>query len=319
MLHRFLASAAIFATVLTTASGQAAYKAPRTAWGVPDLQGYYLNRTTTPLERPANLGAKEFYTPEEMKTMQAAAAARPAAQTEAGTQADAHYDMSQFGLDTATTGLVTNLRTSLIVGPTGRIPAMTATATKRTTDERNAARGHEFDGPENRGMAERCILWNFEGPPLMPGGYNPNLQIFQGPTEVVIRNEMMGGARIIPTDGRPHLNASIRQWYGDSIGHWEGETLVVDSTNFNDQPPLGRGSSRNLHVTERFTRVAEGSIKYEFTVSDPSTWEQSWSGEYPIQKIKGPIYEYGCQEGNYGMPNILSGARAAEREAAAKP
>jgi hypothetical protein len=226
--------------------------------------------------------------------------------------------MEQFGLDSGTTGMVTNQRTSLIVGATGRIPAMTADATKRTTDARNAARGHEFDGPESRGMAERCILWNFEGPPLMPGGYNPNLQIFQGQNEVVIRNEMMGGARIVHTDGRPHLNAAIRQWYGDSIGHWEGDTLVADTTNFNDQPPLGRGATRNLHVVERFTRVSEGAIKYEFTVSDPSTWEQSWSGEYTITKIKGPIYEYGCQEGNYGMPNILSGARAAER-AAARP
>ncbi len=317
MRSRSLALATALAAVLTTASGQSVYKAPRTPWGVPDIQGYYLNRTTTPLERPLNLGAKEFYTPEELKVM-AAAAARPAAATEPGTAADAHYDMGQFGLDSATTGMVMNARTSLIVGPTGRIPAMTAAAAKRTADDRNAARGHEFDGPENRGMAERCILWNFEGPPLMPGGYNPNLQIFQGQNEVVIRNEMMGGARIVRTDGRPHLTDAIRQWYGDSIGHWEGETLVVDTTNFTDQPPLGRGSSRNLHVTERFTRVAEGSIKYEFTVSDPSTWEQSWSGEYAIQKIKGPIYEYACQEGNYGMPNILSGARAAEREAASK-
>lgn len=318
MGYRLLVSATALTAILTTASGQSAYKAPRTPWGTPDLQGYYLNRTTTPLERPQNLGAKEFYTPQELAALQAAAAARPAAQTEPGTQADAHYNMEQFGLDAGTTGLVTNPRTSLIVGPTGRIPPMTPAATKRTTDERNAARGHEFDGPESRGMAERCILWNFEGPPLMPGGYNPNLQIFQGPNEVVIRNEMMGGARMIYTDGRPHLNSAIRQWYGDSIGRWEGETLVVDSTNFNDQPPLGRGATRNLHVTERFTRIAEGAIKYEFTVSDPSTWEQSWSGEYPILKIKGPIYEYGCQEGNYGMPNILSGARAAEREAAAK-
>jgi hypothetical protein len=316
MRYRFLAAATTLAALLTTASGQSPYKAPRTPWGTPDLQGYYLNRTTTPLERPQALGSKEFYTPQEIAAIQAAA--RPAAETEPGTPADAHYNMEQFGLDTATTGLVTNLRTSLIVGPTGRIPAMTAAATKRTDDARNAARGHEMDGPESRGMAERCILWNFEGPPLMPGGYNPNLQIFQGATEVVIRNEMMGGARIVHTDGRPHLNPAIRQWYGDSIGHWEGETLVVDSTNFTDQPALGRGATRNLHVVERFTRAAEGVIKYEFTVSDPSTWEQSWSGEYSIQKIKGPIFEYGCQEGNYGMPNILSGARAAEREAASK-
>jgi hypothetical protein len=294
--------------------GQMAYKAPRTPWGTPDLQGFYFNRTTTPLERPQNLGAKEFYTAEEVKALQAVAA-RPAAETEPGTPADAHYDMSQFGLDSATTGVVVHPRTSLIIGATGRIPPMTAEAAKRTADARDAARGKEFDGPENRSVTERCILWSFEGPPLMPGGYNPNLQIFQGANEVVIRHEMMGGARIIHTDGRPHLNAAIRQWYGDSIGHWEGESLVVDTTNFTDQPPLARGATRNLHVTERFTRVAAGAIKYEFTVSDPSTWEQSWSGEYSIQTMKGPIYEYACQEGNYGMPNILSGQRAAERAA----
>ncbi|MEI9815090.1 MAG: hypothetical protein WDO18_21675 [Acidobacteriota bacterium] len=129
---------------------------------------------------------------------------------------------------------------------------------------------------------------------------------------------MMGSPRIIRTDGSPHLDASVRQWFGDSIGHWEGETLVVDTTNFNDQPPLARNSSRNLHVTERLTRVSENTIQYQFTVSDPATWKDSWSGEYPIQRIKGPIYEYACQEGNYGMSNILSGARAAEKDAQAK-
>jgi hypothetical protein len=306
----------VIAAALVT-FGQSAYKAPRTVWGTPDLQGFYFNRTTTPLERPQNLGAKEFYTAAELKALQAAAN-RPAAETVPGTAADAHYDMSQFGLDGASTGMTVHPRTSLIIGPTGRIPAMTPEATKRTAETRAATAGHEFDGPESRSLTERCIFWSFEGPPLMPGGYNPNLQIFQGEKEVVIRHEMMGGARIVRTDGSPHLNPAIRQWYGDSIGRWEGETLVVDTTNFTDQPPLGRGATRNLHVTERFTRVAQGSIKYEFTVSDPSTWEQSWSGEYSLESMKGPIYEYACQEGNYGMPNILSGQRAAERAAAAK-
>jgi hypothetical protein len=300
------------------AFGQSAYKAPRTIWGTPDLQGFYINRTTTPLERPANLGPKEFYTEEEIAAMEKAAAARPAAQTEPGTAADAHYDMDQFGLSAGATGLVRQTRTSLIIGPTGRMPTLTPEAQTRAAQARAATAGHEMDGPENRGMAERCILWNFEGPPLMPGGYNPNLQIFQGAKEVVIKHEMMGSPRIIRTDGTPHIDPSIRQWFGDSIGHWEGETLVVDTTNFNDTPPLGRNSTRNLHVVERFTRVSEKQIKYQFTVSDPATWKDSWSGEYMIQQFKGPIYEYACQEGNYGMPNILSGARQAEREAAGK-
>ncbi len=294
--------------------GQAPYKAPRTPWGAPDLQGFYINRSTTPVERPVALGAKEFYSEDELKAIEKANAAKPDAQTEPGTAADAHYDMTQFGLDSKSTGTVRNLRTSLIIGPTGRVPALTPEATQRAADLRAKTVGHEFDVPENRGMAERCILWNFEGPPLMPGGYNPNLRIFQSETAVVVQHEMMGGARIIRTDGSPHIPSVIRQWFGDSIGHWEGETLVVETTNFTDQPPLGRSSTRDLKVTERFTRVAEGTIQYDFTVSDPNTWKDSWSGSYPIQKFKGPIYEYACQEGNYGMPNILSGARALEQK-----
>jgi hypothetical protein len=315
MRNPFLLSIALLSLPLMA---QAPYKAPRTPWGTPDLQGFYINRTSTPVERPVALGSKEFYTEDEMKKMEAAAAARPEVQTEPGTAADAHYDMSQFGLDSKTSGLVRNTRTSLIIGATGRIPALIPEAAKRAADARAAAAGHEYDGPENRGMAERCILWNFEGPPLMPGGYNPNLRIFQTQDAVVIQHEMMGSARIIRTDGSPHIDSKIRQFFGDSIGHWEGDTLVVETTNFNDTPPLGRSSTRDLKVTERFTRVAEGTIQYDFTVTDPNTWKDSWSGSYPIQKFKGPIYEYACQEGNYGMPNILSGARALEQQAAKK-
>lgn len=294
------------------AFGQAAYKAPRTIWGTPDLQGFYINRTSTPVERPVNLGAKEWYTEEEMQAREKAAAARTPAQTQAGTAEDAHYDMQQFGLDGGTSGMVRNLRTSLIVGKTGRVPANTPEGAKRIADAAKARAGHEYDGPEMRGVAERCLYWTFEGPPLMPGGYNPNLMIFQGPNEVIIRHEMMGDARIIRTDGSGHIDSKIRQYHGDSIGHWEGETLVVETTNFNDLPPIARGATRDLKVTERFTRTAENLIQYEFTVTDPNTWVEPWSGSYPIKKFDGPIYEYACQEGNYGMPNILSGARAAE-------
>jgi len=304
-----------------TAFGQSAYKAPRTPWGVPDLTGYYLNKQATPVERPLNLGAKEFYTEQEFAAREAAAAARaaaPPAPAGQGTTADVHYDNEQFGLDTATSGTVRNLRTSVIVGPTGRIPPTIPAATKRNADAAAARRGHEFDGPENRSMTERCIYFTTEGPPMLPPrGYNPYMQIFQGPNEVIIRNEMMGGARVIRTDGSPHIDANIRQFYGDTIGHWEGETLVADTTNFNDQPVLAMGTTRNLHVTERFTRISDKLVKYEFTVSDPTVWEESWSGEYPIQVIDGQTFEFACPEGNYGMRNVLSGARAAEREAAA--
>jgi hypothetical protein len=295
----------------------AQYKAPRTPEGVPDLQGVYLNRTNVPLERPQNLGDREVYTPEELAERQRAAAEREARQA-ANAQNEAHYDSQQFGLDAATSGMVDSARTSLITGKTGRIPAMLPAAQQRVNDQQAARRGHEFDGPENRSMSERCILWSFEGPPVMPGGYNPNLQIHQGYGFVAVRYEMMGGARIIPTDGRPHADSGVRLWYGDSVGRWEGDTLVVETTNFNDQPALGRGADRNLRVVERFTRTAPDTITYKFTVTDPTVWEESWSGEYNIERIDGQVYEYGCQEGNYGMSNILSGARVAEREAASK-
>lgn len=311
--------AVMMAAAILPLCAQSKYKAPRTPEGVPDLTGIYLNRTNVPLERPVNLGAKEFYTPEEYAAREKAAAERAAQQAAAPAgREDPHYDSEQFGLDSATSGMVKSLRTSLITGPTGRIPPMLAEAQQRYNAQQAARRGHEFDSAEMRSLSERCILWSFEGPPILPGGYNPNLQIHQGYGYVAVRYEMMGGARIIPTDGRPHVDPKIRLWYGDSVGHWEGDTLVVDTTNFTDQPALGRGADRNLHVVERFTRTGPDTITYQFTVSDPTVWEQSWSGEYTIERIQGNIYEYACHEGNYGLPNILSGARAAEQQAAGK-
>jgi hypothetical protein len=297
-----------------------AFKAPRTADGVPDLQGVYSNSSAVPLERAANLGAKEFYTDQELKE-QAARAAAPrtaAPATQPGTTADVHYDTSQFGLTRYMTEAMVSKRTSVLSGPTGRVPAMIPAAVERQAAARAAVRGHEFDGPENRGIAERCIYWGNEGPPMTPVGYNANVQFVQGPGYVAILQEMIHDVRVIPTDGRAHAPENVRQWFGDSVGHWEGDTLVVDTTNFNDQPPVGRGASRNLHVIEKFTKTGPETLMYQFTVSDPSTWEQSWSGEYPMGKIDGAIYEYACQEGNYGMANILSGARADDKKAAAK-
>jgi hypothetical protein len=300
---------------MNPASAQSKFKAPRTPDGVPDLQGVYSNSSEVPLERAAALGAKEFYTPEEIKANAARAAARqPAAPAQVGTTADIHYDTSQFGLTRYMTEAMASNRTSILTGPTGRVPAMIPAAVERQNATRAAARGHEMDGPENRGIAERCIYWGNEGPPMMPVGYNANLQIVQGPGYVGIVQEMIHDTRIIPTDGRAHAPENVRQFFGDSVGHWEGDTLVVDTINFNDLPAVGRGASRNLHVTERFTRTGPETVLYQFTVSDPSTWEQSWSGEYPLGKIAGQVYEYACQEGNYGMANILSGARADEKK-----
>jgi hypothetical protein len=225
--------------------------------------------------------------------------------------------MAQFGLEKGQSKVAANVRTSLIVGPEGRVPPLLPAAAARQAARQAANRGHEFDGPENRGLAEQCLLWGNEGPPMLPAGYNSNLQIVQGEGYVAIEQEMIHDVRIIPTNGRAHLPADVHQWFGDSVGHWEGNTLVVDTTNFTDKTAF-RGSGENLHVVERFTRTDADTVKYEFTVSDPSTWEKSWSGEVLMSKIAGPIFEYACTEGNYGMRNNLSGARADEAKKAQK-
>jgi len=287
----------------------------RTPDGVPDLQGYWTNTTVTPLERPKDLGAKAFFTPEEAAAYEKRQLATPEP-TGKGTYADVHYNMAQFGLEKNQNKVAENIRTSLITDPPdGRIPPMIPEAVERNAARAAKNKGHEFDGPENRSLAERCIIWPHEGPPMMPVGYNSNLQIVQGPGYVAILQEMIHDVRIIPTDGRPHVASNIRELMGDSRGHWEGDTLVVDTTNFTDQTAF-RGSSKNLHVVERFRRVDADTISYSFTVNDPNTWAQPWSAEIPMTKIKGPIYEYACHEGNYGMANNLSGARAEERKKA---
>jgi hypothetical protein len=268
------------------------------------------------LERPLALGSKEFYTPEELAEIQ-----KPAGtvkRTSRFGESDAHYDSSQFGVDRAHAKTGISLRTSIIVGPEGRLPALLPEAKKRRAARLAAATGpHQWDGPENRELSERCIIWPGEGPPMLPQGYNANLQIVQGPGYVAIEQEMIHDVRIIPTDPRPHLPASIKSYLGDSRGHWEGNTLVVDTTNFNGREVFREfDAGEALHVVERFTRTSDDTILYQFTVTDPSTWEKPWSGELPITKVDGQVFEYACQEGNYGMANILSGARATESKAA---
>lgn len=286
----------------------------RTADGQPDLQGVWTNNTVIPLERPKDLAGKVFFTPEE-----AAAYAKRQLVPEAtgpGKYGDVHYNMTQFGLEKSQTKVVGNIRTSLITDPPdGRIPAMTPEARERNAARAAANKGHEFDGPENRPLAEQCILWPNEGPPMLPEAYNANLQIVQGPGYIAVLQETIHDVRIIPTDGSPHLPSTIRQWMGDPRGHWESDTLVVDTTNFNDKTAF-HGSGANLHVVERFRRVDANTILYQFTVDDPDTWTRPWSGEIPMTKIDGPIFEYACHEGNYGMANNLSGARAEERKKA---
>jgi hypothetical protein len=257
------------------------------------------------------LGSREFYTQEEA----ADNAKRGMRGDRPKSYAVVQYDLEQFGLETGQTTVAPSLRTSLIMGATGQIPPYTPAAQKRLAERAGFMEKHAFDGPETRSLSERCILWPNEGPPMLPGGYNSNLDIVQGVGYVAIRHETIHDTRVIPLDGRPHIPQNIRLLRGDARGHWEGDTLVIDTTNFTDKTAF-RGSTDKLHVVERLRRTAEDTIIYQFTVEDPTTWTQPWSGEVMMVKISSPIYEYACQEGNYGMPDILAGARVEEERAA---
>ena len=280
---------------------------PLTIDGQPDLQGTWNFGSNVPLERPDNLGAKEFYTPQE-----AAANLTKGFQGDRAVTGGAHYDLAQFGLDPSQARYPPNLRTSLIVGPEGKIPPQTREADQREATEAAQQKGHEFDGAENRPLGERCILFPTVGPPMLPFAYNNNLQIFQSAGYVAILQEIVHDVRVIPLDPRPHLTASIRQWRGDSRGHWEGNTLVVDTTNFRSKGAFFASATESLHVTERFTRTAEDTLLYEFTVEDPATWVKPWTAQLPMLKDPNRIFEFACHEGNFGMANTLSGARAQE-------
>jgi hypothetical protein len=290
--------------------------ASRSGDGHPDLQGYWTNDTFTPLERPAELAGKEFFTQVEAAAELKQRLDRYLAQP----KDDLHYDDAVWQGENYDKQV--NLRTSLIAGPDGRVPPLTAAAAQRMAARAAASKAAPSDSAQSRSLAERCISWGNVGPPMLPPTYNANLQILQTRHHVVISHEMIHDNRIIPLDGRPHLPASIRQLNGDSRGRWEGETLVVDTTNFTDKTNF-RGPPRStrqdifasdaLHVVERFTLVGANNIRYEFTVDDPTTWTRSWSGEVPLRRFDGPLYEYACHEGNYGLPNILLGARALDR------
>ena len=341
MSHRLLRSIGILAVLLAplpvvgqaTSSETKTWIAPRTPDGQPDLQGLWTMATFTPLERPAHLAGKEFFTEEEaaeLRQLFTAEGVDPLARTAINEEDEEkrrkrlrqskesiHYDNAIWLATTRPKGL-SSRRTSLIVDPPdGRIPPLTPEAKKRAAD-RAAARG--FDSHENRSLTERCIVWRHEGPPMLPPSYNDILRIFQAPGYVAILQEMSNnGVRIIPLDGRPHLPPSIRQFPGDSRGRWEGNTLVVDTINFTGKTRFG-GSGEALHVVERFTRVDADTIRYEFTVEDPTSWARPWSAEIPMAKTEGPMFEYACHEGNYDVANILRIARALEKaaEAAAK-
>ncbi len=335
MSHRFLASTGLLATViavvllaLVPVAAQAQTAAadtatpPRTPWGQPDLQGVWDFRTITPMERPSELTGQEFLTDEEAAELEAVRRA-----TDNGRDnrvpADIVGNYNQFWFDRGTT-VVGTRRTSLVTDPPdGRIPALTPEAETKQATEAEARRGVGSHRPTPGGWVEdlgsnglqvRCIMGFNSGPPMTPGGYNNNVQLFQTPDYVAILNEMNHNARIVPLDRRPH--GDIRQWVGDSRGHWEGETLVVETINFLRETSFMRGrSSADLLLVERFTRVSADTLLYEVTVDDPTTWTRPWTYAVPMIRSEGPIYEYACHEGNYAMETILAGARAEEKAA----
>jgi hypothetical protein len=310
------------AAVKTTAPAKP-YTVPRTPDGQPDLRGYWSNTTYVPLERPNNV-TKEFYTKEEAAEIFKRAAANEAEQTEPGTTADVHYDFTQFGLDRSQSALAVNLRTSLIVDPRdGRLPPLSAAGQSRAAERAEARKrmGGPYDAAQNQSLSVRCINMDRDGPPMLAGAYNNNYQIVQTAGYVMILAEMLHDVRIIPLDKRPAPPDSLRLLKGISSGRWEGETLVIETTNFTDKTAF-QGSSEKMRLVERFTRVAEDTLRYQFTVVDPDTWTRPWSAEVPWKKTVGPIFEHACHEGNYGLANILAGARAEEgraKETAQKP
>jgi hypothetical protein len=307
------------APAATRTKAAAASTVARTPWGHPDLQGTWDFRTVTPLERPAELAGKEVLTEAEAAEFAKRAVESRNADRNRRTETrrivngtaeteDVALAYNDFWWDRGTK-VVGTRRTSLIVDPPdGRIPALTDEGRRRQEAD-DHARERPAEGPEDRGVGERCILGFNSGPPMVPAAYNMNVQIFQTSDHVVLLNEMVHNARIVPLDARPH--GTIRQWVGDSRGRWEGNTLVIDTKNFYQTTSL-RGSGPNLRLTERFTRVDADTLLYEFTVNDPSTWTKPWTAQIPMVKADGYIYEYACHEGNYGMTGLLTGARAVE-------
>ena len=308
--------------------------------GKPDLQGVWDFRTLTPLQRPENRAAQAQLTPEEIAEIEENA-------RQAAIDADQPSEVrteplpvggnvggyNNYWFDRGA-GVVDDGRTSLLVDPSnGRLPEVPAGVSRQATEDGVSQRPIRFrvggvgsDGPEDRGLAERCLLGFNTGPPVVPGGYNQNLQIFQTADHIVILNEMVHDARIVPLDGRSQLSEGMRQWMGSSRGRWEGDTLVVETANFTDQTasfsPSVRssvGSGVTLHLTERFRRVDDDTLLYEFTVNDPSSFERPFTAALPMKRGAAPMFEYACHEGNYGMLNLLTGARMEELADTSQP
>jgi hypothetical protein len=287
------------------AAARVSWTPPRTPWGDPDLRGYYLNLSYTPLERPAELGDKAFYTEQE-------AIAAFKKEVEADAEVDpreVHYDWKEYGMDAWQSPVRPNLRTSLIVDPPdGRVPPLTAEGKARLAAARRGI------NVRSRGLYERCVTGN-QGPPRLPLNHDAESQITQTPGYVVLLMQSNSDVRIIPLDGRPHLPSRVRQWLGDSRGRWEGNTLVVETTNFHPERDW-RGSRGGLHLVERLTPVDPKTLQYEFTVTDPTTWTRPWTVDVVWPRIEPALYEFACHEQNYGLMNVVRGAQIQARDRA---
>jgi hypothetical protein len=316
------APAARARTEVAPAKPVKSWKAPRTADGQPDLQGVWDFRVVTPMERPTELAGKQILTEAEAAKFEEQASVRN--NRDRNVPAGNVGDYNEFWYDRGKK-LTDSKRTSLVVDPPdGKIPPLTPEAQRRQAAATEARRGVGTDEPTPGGWVEdlgsgglrvRCLLGFNSGPPMTPGAYNNNFQLFQTPEYVVILNEMVHNARMVPMDGRPH--GSLRRWAGDSRGRWEGDTLVVDTTNFTDKGTglfvLQYQGDENAHVVERFKRLDANTLLYEFTLTDPTIWTKPFSGSFTMTKTTEKVYEYACHEGNYGMVNILAGARADEK------
>ncbi len=332
---------AVFGGLSLVTGPVAGQTVPQVADGRPDLQGVWDFRTQTPLQRPTNLGDKAVLTEEEAATLEATVTAHRARQLEpsevrteplpAGGGGLAVGGYNDFWLDYGT-NVIGDRRTSLIIDPPdGRLPALTAKGEtlhqvaslwedlplERPLRTRSAGTG--ADRPEDRGLAERCLVGFNSGPPMMPSAYNNNMQLFQTSDAIVIVNEMVHDIRVIPLDERPHLPATVRQWAGSSRGRWDGDTLVVETINFTDKTASFEpsaleaiGTGLTVTLTERFRRVDENTLLYDYTVDDPTIFTRSFTVAVPMRRSDEPMFEYACHDGNYGLLNILRGARADE-------
>ena len=314
-----LAATALFA------QNKSAWKMPRTPDGHPDLQGIWNNSTRTPLERPAEFAGKPTLTDADAKVWEQkehqawedldGTSEGPLHKTK-GSEGTGAYNVLFYDMGSGLARVDGVKRTSMVIDPPdGRIPPVVPQARERNRIAA-AARSANVGNVKDHGLSERCIFVSMSGPPMLPTLYNNNYQIVQSPDAIMIMAEEIHDVRIIRMNAQ-HAPENVRQWLGDSIGRWEGDTLVVETTNFTDQTRF-RGSSKDLKVTERFTRVDSNNIVYKATIEDPSTWTKPWTVELPFAAAPGPIYEYACHEGNYAIEDILAGARKTEAEKAAQ-